>query len=78
MGSDLRKTLNPLLEHFFGADVQMGMTNETFTPHPNLKMLYYTYLAIVVTIGFLSWIVPVTAAAFLFLNSIVALIVAIS
>jgi membrane protein YdbS with pleckstrin-like domain len=56
----------------------MGIADETFTPHPNSKTLYYTYLAIVVLVGFLSWIIPVTAVAFLFLDFVVASIVVIS
>jgi len=40
--------------------------NEQFGAHPDSKKLYYTYLAIA-TIVFLAWILPVTAAAFIFL-----------
>jgi membrane protein YdbS with pleckstrin-like domain len=39
---------------------------EQFGAHPDLKKLYYPYLAIG-TILFLAWILPVTAAAFIFL-----------
>ena len=55
----------------------MTNINEQFGTHPNLKKLYYTYLAIV-TVIFLVWILPVTAAAFIFLPINSALIVAIS
>ena len=55
----------------------MTNINEQFGAHPNLKKLYYTYLAIV-TVIFLVWILPVTAAAFIFLPINSALIVAIS
>jgi hypothetical protein len=55
----------------------MGIADETFTPHLNLKTLYYTYLAIVVLVGFLSWSIPATAVAFFFLDFIVASIVVI-
>jgi len=40
--------------------------NEQFGAHPDLKKLYYTYLAMA-AIVFLAWILPVTAAAFIFL-----------
>jgi len=50
--------------------------NEQIRPHPNLKKLYHTYLAIA-TIIFLAWILPVTAA-FIFLPFNSALIVAAS
>jgi len=55
----------------------MTNINEQFGAHPNLKKLYYTYLAIV-TVIFLAWILPVTTAAFIFLPINSALIVAIS
>ncbi|KPV64415.1 MAG: Bacterial membrane flanked domain protein [Candidatus Bathyarchaeota archaeon BA2] len=51
--------------------------NEQFGTHPDLKKLYYTYLAIV-TIVFLAWILPVTATAFIFFPFNSALIVAAS
>jgi len=50
---------------------------EQFGAHPDLKKLYYTYLAIM-TIVFLAWILPVTAAAFIFLPFNSTLIVATS
>jgi len=40
--------------------------NEQFGAHSDLKKLYYTYLAMA-AIVFLAWILPVTAAAFIFL-----------
>ncbi|MGQ9461276.1 MAG: PH domain-containing protein [Candidatus Bathyarchaeaceae archaeon] len=47
----------------------MPNVNEQFGAHPDLKKLYYTYLAIA-TILFLAWILPVTAAFILLpLNS---------
>ena len=55
----------------------MTSVNEKFGAHPDLKKLYYTYLAIV-TIVFLAWILPVTAAAFIFLPFNSASIVATS
>ena len=55
----------------------MTNVNEQFGAHPDLKKLYYTYLAIV-TIIFLAWILPVTAAAFIFLSIYSASIVAAS
>ena len=55
----------------------MANVNEQFGANPDLKKLYYTYLAIV-TVGFLAWILPVTAAAFIFLSINSALIVAAS
>jgi len=48
--------------------------NEQFGAHPDLKKLYYTYLAIV-TVIFLAWILPVSAAAFIFLPFDGALII---
>jgi len=51
--------------------------NEQFGAHPDLKKLYYAYLAIV-TVVFLAWILPVTAAAFIFLPFNSASIVATS
>jgi len=53
----------------------MANVNEQFGAHPDLKKLYYTYLAIA-TILFLAWILPVTAAAFIFLPFNNALMVA--
>jgi len=55
----------------------MADINEQIRPNPNLKKLYYTYLAIA-TIIFLAWILPVTATAFIFLPFNSALIVAAS
>jgi len=55
----------------------MENVNEQFGAHPDLKKLYYTYLAIA-TIVFLAWILPVTAAAFIFLPFNSASIVATS
>jgi len=55
----------------------MANVNEQFGGHPDLKKLYYTYLAIA-TVIFLAWILPVTAAAFIFLPFNTALIVAAS
>ena len=55
----------------------MGNINEQFGAHPNMKKLYYTYLSIA-TVIFLAWILPVTAAAFIFLSFNSALIVAAS
>ncbi|MDH5664120.1 MAG: PH domain-containing protein [Candidatus Bathyarchaeota archaeon] len=55
----------------------MADINEQIRPHPNLKKLYYAYLAIA-TIIFLAWILPATAAAFIFLPFNSALIVAAS
>jgi len=55
----------------------MTNVNEQFRPHSNLKKLYYTYLAIA-TVVFLVWMLPVTAAAFIFLPFNTALIVAAS
>jgi len=55
----------------------MENVNEQFGAHPDLKKLYYTYLAMA-TIVFLVWILPVTAAAFIFLPFNSALIVATS
>ena len=55
----------------------MTDVNEQFGAHPDLKKLYYTYLAIV-TVVFLAWILPVTAAAFIFLPFNSASIVAAS
>jgi len=49
--------------------------NEQFGAHPDLKKLYYMYLTIA-TIVFLVWILPVTAAALIFLPFDSALIVA--
>ena len=53
----------------------MASVNEQFGAHPDLKKLYYTYLA-TATVIFLTWILPVTAAAFIFLPFNTALIVA--
>ena len=53
----------------------MANINEQFEAHPDLKKLYYTYLAIA-TVIFLAWILPVTAAAFIFLPINNALMVA--
>lgn len=55
----------------------MTNVNEQFGAHPDLKKLYYTYLAIA-TIVFLAWILPATAAAFIFLPFNSASIVATS
>ena len=55
----------------------MANVNEQFGAHPDLKKLYYTYLAIA-TVIFLAWILPVTVAAFIFLPFNTALIVAAS
>ena len=55
----------------------MASVNEQFGAHPDLKKLYYTYLAIA-TVVFLAWMLPVTAAAFIFLPFNTALIVAAS
>jgi len=55
----------------------MTNVNEQFGAHPDLKKLYYTYLTMA-TIVFLAWILPVTAAAFIFLPFNSALIVAAS
>jgi len=55
----------------------MENVNEQFGAHPDLKKLYYTYLTIA-TIVFLAWILPVTAAAFIFLPFNSASIVATS
>ena len=55
----------------------MTNVNEQFGAHPDLKKLYYTYLAIL-AILFLAWILPVTVAAFIFLSIDSALIVAAS
>jgi len=54
----------------------MTNVNEQFGAHPDLKKLYYTYLTIA-TIVFLAWILPVIAAAFIFLPFNSASIVAI-
>jgi len=51
--------------------------NEQFGAHSDLKKLYYTYLTIA-TVVFLAWILPVTAAAFIFLPFNSASIVATS
>jgi len=53
----------------------LASVNEQFVAHPDLKKLYYTYLA-TATVIFLAWILPVTAAAFIFLPFNTALIVA--
>ena len=55
----------------------MVNVNEQFGAHPIFKKLYYTYLAIV-TVVFLAWILPVTAAAFIFLPFNSASVVAAS
>ncbi len=55
----------------------MTNVNEQFGAHPDLKRLYYTYLAMATAV-FLAWILPVTAAAFIFLPFNTALIVAAS
>jgi len=55
----------------------MANVKEQFGAHPDLKKLYYTYLAIA-TIVFLAWIIPVTVAAFIFLPLNSASIVATS
>jgi len=55
----------------------MENVNERFGAHLDLKKLYYTYIAIG-AIVFLAWILPVTVAAFIFLPSNNALIVAVS
>ena len=55
----------------------MTNVNEQFGAHPDLKKLYHTYLTIA-TIVFLAWILPVTAAAFIFLPFNSASIVATS
>ncbi len=55
----------------------MGNINEQFGAHSDLKKLYYAYLAIV-TVIFLAWITPVTAAAFIFLHFNSALLVSAS
>ncbi len=47
---------------------------EQFRPHPDLKKLYYTYLAI--SKINLAWILPATAAGFVFLPHNIASIVA--
>ena len=57
--------------------IYLANVNEQFGVHPDLKKLYYTYLAIA-TIVFLAWILPVTAAAFIFLPLNSASIVAVS
>ena len=55
----------------------MANINEQFEAHSDLKKLYYTYLTIA-TVIFLAWILPATAAAFIFLPFNTALIVAAS
>ena len=55
----------------------MANVNEQFGAHPDLKKLYCTYLVIATAI-FLAWILPVTAAAFIFLSINNALIVSAS
>ena len=55
----------------------MENVNEQFGLNPDLKKLYYTYLAIA-TIVFLAWILPVTATAFIFLPFNSASIIATS
>jgi len=42
---------------------------EEFHPDISMKNLYYIYLALGVTVSCLSWMIPVTVAAFLFLPS---------
>jgi len=54
----------------------MANVNEQFGAHPDLKKLYYTYLAIAMVV-FLAWILPVTAAALIFLPINNALMVTI-
>jgi len=54
----------------------LANVNEQFGAHPDLKKLYYTYLAITIIV-FLAWILPVTAAAFIVLPFNSALIVAV-
>ncbi len=46
----------------------------TFGSHPDLKKLYNTYLALVLLLFFLSWIVPVVIYGFLSLELFYALI----
>ncbi len=55
----------------------MANVNEQFGAHPDLKKLYYTYL-VIATVVFLAWILPVAAAAFIFLSINNALIVSAS
>jgi len=52
--------------------------DEKFGSHPDLKKLYDTYLALVVFLFFLSWIVPVVVYGFLSLELFYAIILATS
>lgn len=47
--------------------------NESFKPHPDLKELYYAYLAIGATIFYLSWAIPVSVLIFINLRPIAAI-----
>lgn len=67
----------PTLTHFEMSRMVSGM-NEEF--HPDVKMvnLYYVYLALGVAVSCLSWMIPMTIAAFLLLSVNYALIVTAS
>jgi len=43
---------------------------ETFRPHPDFRMLYYTYLLVPSAVLIISTILPALTAAFLYLSSI--------
>jgi len=50
--------------------------DEEFHPDIRMKFLYYIYLALGVTVSCLSWMIPVIVAAFLFLPSSRAFVIA--
>lgn len=52
--------------------------DRTFTPNPELKTLYRIYLGIVLLIGFLSWMIPVTFVIWSSLGSGTGTIIALS
>lgn len=47
--------------------------NKSFKPNPDLKELYYAYLAIGATIFYLSWAIPVSILIFINLRPIAAI-----
>ena len=47
-------------------------TNECLKPHPDLKKLYYTYLAIGSIVFYLSWAIPISISLFLRLRLVIA------
>ena len=57
--------------------LNMVKVNEQFAPHPNLKTYYYVYV-ISVAIVFMTWMLPVSVAALIFLPPNDALVVGTS